>query len=191
MLNSVSSVFLRAVMPLGLPLLIGLASGQAAAEPRCTLTSFDPVVDFGAMRSPAGSGETQIKPSPQRRTFSAVCRESTQMSVVFEAPAHGANDMRFGERGTYAARVTSARLDGEAVAIARLPAAGQPSVAEASSELALSPADVFAPASGRQLLSGKRLDFIVEIAPVIPADAVRINEPVGLDATAELRLVTP
>jgi len=31
----------------------------------------------------------------------------------------------------------------------------------------------------------------VEIAPVIPADAVRINEPVGLDATAELRLVTP
>jgi hypothetical protein len=50
---------------------------------------------------------------------------------------------------------------------------------------------VFAPASGRRLLSGKRLDITLEIAPVIPADAVRINAPVTLDATAQLQLVTP
>jgi hypothetical protein len=182
---------LRVVLPLGLPLLIGFWGGPAAAAPGCTLTSFDPLIDFGAMRPSAGSGETEIKPSPQRRTFSAVCPDATQMSLVFQGDARGAAEMRFGERGAYGIRVASARLDGAAVQMARLPAPEQPPAEESSGELTLLPSDVFAPASGRQLLSGKRLDITLEIAPVIPADAVRVNAPVTLDATAQLRLVTP
>lgn len=171
--------------------LAGLASGPAAAAPGCTIASFDPVVDFGAMRAPAGSDVSSITPAPQRRTFSATCASDTTMSIVFDAPAQGAAGMRFGERGAYRARVVSARLDGSPVAIARQPAPGALPGADASNELALLPSDVFAPASGRELLRGKRLDVVIEIAPTIPADAVRINQQVNFNATAELRVVTP
>jgi hypothetical protein len=128
---------LRAVLPLGLPLLIALWGGPAAAAPGCTLTSFDPVIDFGAIRPSAGSGATEIKPSPQRRTFSAVCPDATQMSLVFQGEPRGAAGMRFGERGAYGIRVASARLDGAVVQMAHLPAPGQPPAEEPSGELTL------------------------------------------------------
>ena len=190
MASPTRSSYLRFALPLGLPLLAGLWGGPAAAAPACTLTSFDSVVDFGTIRPSPGS-ETEIKPSPQRRTITAICPDPTQMSVVFHGQTDDASDLRFGPRGRYAARTVLARLDGEIVQLARLPAAGQPPAEDAAGELKLLPSDVFAPASGRQLLSGKRLDVTLEIAPVVPVDAIRINESVNLDATAQLQLVTP
>jgi hypothetical protein len=189
MASIISSKFYRLVLPLALPALAGLYGNHAAAAGTCTLTWFDSVVDFGAMRPPPGSQEKEFKPSPMRRSFAAACPEPAQMSVVFQGQPKGSNSMQFGEKGSYAVRVVSARLDGETVQMARLLAAGMPPSEAPSGDLALLPSDVFAPVNGQQLLSGKRLDVTLEIAPVIPADAIRINQKVELDATAQLRLI--
>jgi hypothetical protein len=188
--NAILSKILRLALPLALPALAGLCGNPAVAAQDCTLTWFDSTVDFGAMHPPSGSTEREFKPSPMRRSFAAACPEASQMSLVFQGQAKGANTMQFGEKGAYAVRVVSARLDGETVQMARLQAAGMPPAEAPSGDLTLLPSDVFAPVNGQQLLSGKRLDVTLEIAPVIPADAVRINQQVELNATAQFRLIS-
>jgi hypothetical protein len=183
------SSLLRGVVPCGLTLLAGLWSAQAFAMRDCTLTFADSIVDFGAMR-PSGN-EPTLKPSPQRRTYSAVCPEAAQMSLGFRGLAAGASALQFGDKGTYTARVVSARLDGETVQVARLAGVAQPPSEPGSAELALLPADVFAPVNGQQLLKGKRLDVTLEIAPSISVDAVQINQQVNLNSTVQLELTTP
>jgi hypothetical protein len=188
--NAILPKISRLVLPLGFTAVAGLCGNHAIAAQSCTLTWFDSTVDFGAMRPPPGSSEREFKPSPMRRSLTAACADASQMSLMFQGQAKGADTMQFGEKGAYAVRVVSARLDGEIVQMARLPAAGMPPAEASSGDLTLLPSDVFAPVNGQQLLSGKRLDVTLEIAPVIPADAVRINQKVELNATAQLRLIS-
>lgn len=189
--NLIRLPFTCALASLAMATALASWSVPAAAMSGCTLTSFDSVVDFGTMRPPARGGDSRIKPSPQRRTFAAVCPAATRMSLVFEGEPKGAAEMRFGAGGAYTVRVMNARLDGAPVQLAHLSGVGQMPVTESSGELDLLPSDVFAPAAGRQPLSGKRLFVTLEFSPVIPVDAVRISETVKLDATAHLRLATP
>jgi hypothetical protein len=184
-LNSRS--MLRVSLPLAVTTLAALGSGPATAAPSCTLTSFDSTIDFGEMR--LSGNEKDIKPDPLRRTFVAACSEAAQMNLVFNAPAKGASTMQFGDKGAYGAHVVSARLDGDMVQMARLQAAGASPSEAPSGDLTLLPSDVFAPAVGQRLLSGQRLEITLEIAPQIPADAVRINQQVKLNATAQLQLI--
>ncbi|TKC90882.1 hypothetical protein FAZ69_05760 [Trinickia terrae] len=185
------ALFVRFALPFALPVLAGLGAPEALAAPGCTLTSFDSVVDFGAMRPTSTGGATEFRPSPMRRTLSATCPDAAQMSVGFQGQVKDASQLKFGDKGAYTVRVTSARLDGETVQLARLQSAGAPPTAAPSGDLTLQPSDLFAPVSGQQLLSGKHLDITLEIAPVIPMDAVRINQEVALDAIMKLQLITP
>ncbi|MGV2292045.1 hypothetical protein AAHK20_25265 [Trinickia sp. YCB016] len=183
------ALFIRCALSLALPALAGLATSKAIAAPECVLTAFDSVIDFGAIHPPPGNREKSFKPAPMQRTFSAICPEAAQMNVVFQGRAKSADQLQFGNNASYTVRVMSARLDGETVQMAHLQAAGAPPQGAPSGDLTLLPSDLFAPVSGQQLLSGRHLDFTLEIAPVIPVDTMHLNQQVNLDATGQLQLI--
>jgi len=175
-----------------LPWLLGAACatyGVAASAADCTALFSDATVDFGTMRPGNGKDANKIRPSPAQRIYTATCKVPAQMNLVFRAASTGADDaLQFGDTGKYSVRVLDARLDGAPVQLVRLPAIGQPPSEAPAAALVLKANDIVAPASGQQLLKGARLDVTLQVAVSVPADAVRIAQPVTLNAASQIML---
>lgn len=175
-----------------LPWLIGavcLSGGASALAADCTTQFSDATVDFGAMRPGVGKDAGQIRPSPTRRLYTAVCKAPAQMNLVFRATPAGTDDtLKFGDSGTFSVRVLDARLDGTPVQLARLSAAGQAPSEAATGDLVLKANDIIAPVSGQELLRGARLDVTLQVSVSVPADAVRIAQQVTFNAASQLTL---
>lgn len=110
-------------------LLIG-GVGTAHALEECQLNVSEPLVDFGLMSRLTHSDSAPERLLGERRLSVTVnCPQAQDLSLFYRALAASPQRLQFTQHGSYAIEAGNAVLDGRAVELGLLPAAGQAPVA--------------------------------------------------------------
>lgn len=144
--------------PLCMWLLLGIA-GTAQALEECQLNVSEAQVDFGLMnRLAQHDGAPERLLGERRLSVNVNCPQAGDLSLFYRALAATPQRLQFTEHGSYAIEVGNAVLDGRAVELGLLTAAGQPPVMSAT-VLEWRPGHGIAPIEQGAVLMGKTLSL--------------------------------
>ncbi|WP_420030040.1 DUF1120 domain-containing protein [Pseudomonas carnis] len=139
-------------------LLLGIA-GTAQALEECQLNVSEAQVDFGLMnRLAQHDGAPERLLGERRLSVNVNCPQAEDLSLFYRALAATPQRLQFTEHGSYAIEVGNAVLDGRAVELGLLTAAGQPPVMSAT-VLEWRPGHGIAPIEQGAVLMGKSLSL--------------------------------
>lgn len=139
-------------------LLLGIA-GTAQALEECQLNVSEAQVDFGLMnRIAQHDGAPERLLGERRLSVNVNCPQAEDLSLFYRALAATPQRLQFTEHGSYAIEVGNAVLDGRAVELGLLTAAGQPPVMSAT-VLEWRPGHGIAPIEQGAVLMGKTLSL--------------------------------
>ncbi|SFX51759.1 MULTISPECIES: DUF1120 domain-containing protein [Pseudomonas] len=139
-------------------LLLGIA-GTAQALEECQLNVSEAQVDFGLMnRLAQHDGAPERLLGERRLSVNVNCPQAEDLSLFYRALAATPQRLQFTEHGSYAIEVGNAVLDGRAVELGLLTAAGQPPVMSAT-VLEWRPGHGIAPIEQGAVLMGKTLSL--------------------------------
>ena len=139
-------------------LLLGIA-GTAQALEECQLNVSEAQVDFGLMnRLAQHDGAPERLLGERRLSVNVNCPQAGDLSLFYRALAATPQRLQFTEHGSYAIEVGNAVLDGRAVELGLLTAAGQPPVMSAT-VLEWRPGHGIAPIEQGAVLMGKSLSL--------------------------------
>ncbi|VVO92958.1 MULTISPECIES: DUF1120 domain-containing protein [unclassified Pseudomonas] len=139
-------------------LLLGIA-GTAQALEECQLNVSEAQVDFGLMnRLAQHDGAPERLLGERRLSVNVNCPQAGDLSLFYRALAATPQRLQFTEHGSYAIEVGNAVLDGRAVELGLLTAAGQPPVMSAT-VLEWRPGHGIAPIEQGAVLIGKTLSL--------------------------------
>ena len=139
-------------------LLLGIA-GTAQALEECQLNVSEAQVDFGLMnRLAQHDGAPERLLGERRLSVNVNCPQAGDLSLFYRALAATPQRLQFTEHGSYAIEVGNAVLDGRAVELGLLTAAGQPPVMSAT-VLEWRPGHGIAPIEQGAVLMGKTLSL--------------------------------
>lgn len=139
-------------------LLLGIA-GTAQALEECQLNVSEAQVDFGLMsRLAQHDGAPERLLGERRLSVNVNCPQAEDLSLFYRALATTPQRLQFTEHGSYAIEVGNAVLDGRAVELGLLTAAGQPPVMSAT-VLEWRPGHGIAPIEQGAVLMGKSLSL--------------------------------
>ena len=139
-------------------LLLGIA-GTAQALEECQLNVSEAQVDFGLMnRLAQHDGAPERLLGERRLSVNVNCPQAEDLSLFYRALAATPQRLQFTEHGSYAIEVGNAVLDGRAVELGLLTAAGQPPVMSAT-VLEWRPGHGIAPIEQGAVLTGKTLSL--------------------------------
>lgn len=139
-------------------LLLGIASTAQALE-ECQLNVSEAQVDFGLMnRLAQHDGAPERLLGERRLSVNVNCPQAEDLSLFYRALAATPQRLQFTEHGSYAIEVGNAVLDGRAVELGLLTAAGQPPVMSAT-VLEWRPGHGIAPIEQGAVLMGKTLSL--------------------------------
>ncbi|WP_371359684.1 DUF1120 domain-containing protein [Pseudomonas sp. KT_2_4] len=139
-------------------LLLGIA-GTAQALEECQLNVSEAQVDFGLMnRLAQHDGVPERLLGERRLSVNVNCPQAEDLSLFYRALAATPQRLQFTEHGSYAIEVGNAVLDGRAVELGLLTAAGQPPVMSAT-VLEWRPGHGIAPIEQGAVLMGKTLSL--------------------------------
>lgn len=139
-------------------LLLGIA-GTAQALEECQLNVSEAQVDFGLMnRLAQHDGAPERLLGERRLNVNVNCPQAEDLSLFYRALAATPQRLQFTEHGSYAIEVGNAVLDGRAVELGLLTAAGQPPVMSAT-VLEWRPGHGIAPIEQGAVLMGKTLSL--------------------------------
>ena len=139
-------------------LLLGIA-GTAQALEECQLNVSEAQVDFGLMnRLAQHDGAPERLLGERRLSVNVNCPQAEDLSLFYRALAATPQRLQFTEHGSYAIEVGNAVLDGRAVELGLLTAAGQPPVMSAT-VLEWRPGHGIAPIEQGAVLIGKTLSL--------------------------------
>ncbi|WP_371915700.1 DUF1120 domain-containing protein [Pseudomonas sp. BTN1] len=139
-------------------LLLGIA-GTAQALEECQLNVSEAQVDFGLMnRLAQHDGAPERLLGERRLSVNVNCPQAEDLSLFYRALAATPQRLQFTEHGSYAIEVGNAVLDGRAVELGLLTAAGQPPMMSAT-VLEWRPGHGIAPIEQGAVLMGKTLSL--------------------------------
>ena len=139
-------------------LLLGIA-GTAQALEECQLNVSEAQVDFGLMsRLAQHDGAPERLLGERRLSVNVNCPQAGDLSLFYRALAATPQRLQFTEHGSYAIEVGNAVLDGRAVELGLLTAAGQPPVMSAT-VLEWRPGHGIAPIEQGAVLMGNTLSL--------------------------------
>ncbi|MEA9990587.1 DUF1120 domain-containing protein [Pseudomonas sp. RTS1] len=139
-------------------LLLGIA-GTAQVLEECQLNVSEAQVDFGLMnRLAQHDGAPERLLGERRLSVNVNCPQAEDLSLFYRALAATPQRLQFTEHGSYAIEVGNAVLDGRAVELGLLTAAGQPPVMSAT-VLEWRPGHGIAPIEQGAVLMGKTLSL--------------------------------
>ncbi|WP_082340949.1 DUF1120 domain-containing protein [Pseudomonas sp. MIACH] len=146
------------------------------ADDECRINISEPVLDFGLMKRLAQHDAAPQRLLGERRlSVNLNCPQSTDMSVFYRALAASAQRLQFTEHGTYALQVSDGVLDGQAVELGLLPAAGQ-APAAVGTTLSWLPGHGVAPVQGTRVVQGKHFALQVSLSAWADVAATRVRE---------------
>ncbi|BDB17850.1 hypothetical protein cym2001_12150 [Pseudomonas sp. CYM-20-01] len=164
-----------------LPLILLLSASAWGAED-CQLSLSESKLDFGLMNRAAAQLPTPERLLGERRfNLTLNCQQPTDVSVFYRAMGASAERFRFTERGSYGLRVTEAVLDGQAVELGLVTAAGQPPVSSAST-LTWRPEHGVVPLRNGVAASGRSLSLRLEGRAWASEEALRVRDAVTWDS---------
>lgn len=154
---------------------IGLVA-NVWADDECRLNISEPVLDFGLMKRLAQHDAAPQRLLGERRlSLNLNCPQPADMSVFYRALAASAQRLQFTEHGTYALQVSDGVLDGQAVELGLLPAAGQ-APAAVGTTLSWLPGHGVAPVQGTRVVQGKHFALHVSLSAWADVAATRVRE---------------
>ncbi|MDQ0738724.1 DUF1120 domain-containing protein [Pseudomonas sp. W4I3] len=160
---------------LSLCLLLGVA-GTAQALDECQLNISEPQVDFGLMNRLAQHDSAAQRLLGERRLSLTInCPQVEDLSLFYRAPADRTHRLLFTEHGSYAIEAGNAVLDGRAVELGVLPAAGQAPVSTGSA-LEWRAGQGIAPIEQGAVLTGKTLSLQLTLRAWADAAATRVSD---------------
>ena len=146
------------IVALALVFVLGIA-GTAQALEECQLNVSEAQVDFGLMnRLAQHDGAPERLLGERRLSVNVNCPQAGDLSLFYRALAATPQRLQFTEHGSYAIEVGNAVLDGRAVELGLLTAAGQPPVMSAT-VLEWRPGHGIAPIEQGAVLIGKTLSL--------------------------------
>jgi len=146
------------------------------ADDECRINISEPVLDFGLMNRLAQHDAAPQRLLGERRlSLNLNCPQPADMSVFYRALAASAQRLQFTEHGTYALQVSDGVLDGQAVELGLLPAAGQ-APAAVGTTLSWLPGHGVAPVQGTRVVQGKHFALQVGLSAWADVAATRVRE---------------
>ena len=146
------------------------------ADDECRINISEPVLDFGLMKRLAQHDAAPQRLLGERRlSVNLNCPQPADMSVFYRALAASAQRLQFTEHGTYALQVSDGVLDGQAVELGLLPAAGQ-APAAVGTTLSWLPGHGVAPVQGTRVVQGKHFALQVGLSAWADVAATRVRE---------------
>lgn len=156
-------------------LLLGIA-GTAQALEECQLNVSEAQVDFGLMsRFAQHDGAPERLLGERRLSVNVNCPQAEDLSLFYRALAATPQRLQFTEHGSYAIEVGNAVLDGRAVELGLLTAAGQPPVMSAT-VLEWRPGHGIAPIEQGAVLMGKTLSLQLTLRAWADAAAIQARD---------------
>ncbi|WP_442962716.1 DUF1120 domain-containing protein [Pseudomonas sp. AM4(2022)] len=156
-------------------LLLGIA-GTAQALEECQLNVSETLVDFGLMsRLAQHDGAPERLLGERRLSVNVNCPQAEDLSLFYRALAATPQRLQFTEHGSYAIEVGNAVLDGRAVELGLLTAAGQPPVMSAT-VLEWRPGHGIAPIEQGAVLMGKTLSLQLTLRAWAGAAAIQARD---------------
>lgn len=160
---------------LSLGLLLGFAATAQALD-ECQLDISEPQVDFGWMNRLAQNDSAAQRLLGERRLSLTInCAHVQDLSLFYRAPANSAHRLLFTEHGSYAIEVGNAVLDGRAVELGTLPAAGQAPVSTGSA-LEWRAGHGIAPVEQGAVLTGKTLSLQLTLRAWADSAATHVQD---------------
>ncbi len=175
-------LFFRALRRLtAVVLTVGFA-GHAMANDDCQLNISEAVLDLGLMsRLAQNDSDPQRLLGERRLNLNLTCPQPADMSVFYRALAANAHRLQFTEHGTYALQISDGVLDGQAVELGLLPAAGQPP-AVVGTALNWRPGHGVAPVQGASVVQGKHFAVQLSLSAWADIAATRVREATTWEA---------
>lgn len=146
------------------------------ANDECQLNISESLLDFGLMKRLAQNDSAPQRLLGERRlSLNLNCPQPADMSVFYRALAASAQRLQLTEHGTYALQVSDGVLDGQAVELGLLPAAGQ-APAVVGTALNWRPGHGVAPVQGASVVQGKHFALHVSLSAWADIAATRVRE---------------
>ncbi|QDG58830.1 DUF1120 domain-containing protein [Pseudomonas sp. NIBRBAC000502773] len=146
------------------------------ANDECQLNISESLLDFGLMKRLAQNDSAPQRLLGERRlSLNLNCPQPADMSVFYRALAASAQRLQLTEHGTYALQVSDGVLDGQAVELGLLPAAGQ-APAVVGTALNWRPGHGVAPVQGASVVQGKHFALQVSLSAWADIAATRVRE---------------
>lgn len=176
---------------LALATLLALAASSAHAA-NCDMQLSNSTIDYGRLNQGAlvesSAPPNDVLLGKRRLTLNVVCAEPARLALRFNgAPAPGKGYL-FARNGNFTVLMSEATVDGNAVALAKTDASGNPVQAGAAAQY-LDPNAGVAAVSGTTAVLGKHLVVSLEIESSLPRSATKLRDATQLEGSGQLELL--